>query len=145
NGLYTIHATALAKNGRGVLIPGDSGRGKTTSCLALLRAGYHCLSDDHPLLRMSGDHLEILSFPVKIDVTETTVRFFPELAAANGRLKAGVRKQHFDVVSIYPHSRADSAAPALLLFPRVVDWPRSSLEPLPKSRALEEVLRQGML
>ena len=30
-GLYTIHATALAKTGRGALIPGTSGPGKTTS------------------------------------------------------------------------------------------------------------------
>ncbi|MEO7863499.1 MAG: hypothetical protein ABIU05_24290 [Nitrospirales bacterium] len=33
-GLYTIHATALEKHGRGVLIPGSSGRGKTTSFIS---------------------------------------------------------------------------------------------------------------
>ena len=33
-GLYTFHATALEKNGQGILIPGFSGRGKTTSFLS---------------------------------------------------------------------------------------------------------------
>src|SRR5207244_1150026 len=94
-GMYTIHATALERNGRGVLIPGDSGRGKTTCFLSLLRAGYRCLSDDHPLLRQDGSHLELLSFPVKIDVTEKTIGFFPELQQANGRLRQGVRKRYF--------------------------------------------------
>src|SRR5829696_1466585 len=50
-GLYTIHATALEKQGRGILIPGNSGRGKTTSFISLLRAGYRYLSDDHPIIR----------------------------------------------------------------------------------------------
>ena len=52
-GLYTFHATALEKNGRGILIPGFSGRGKTTSFLSLLRSGYRYLSDDHPFFRLN--------------------------------------------------------------------------------------------
>lgn len=54
-GLYTFHATALEKNGRGVLIPGFSGRGKTTSFLSLLRGGYRYLSDDHPFFDCPAD------------------------------------------------------------------------------------------
>lgn len=144
-GLYTIHATALEKGGRGLLIPGASGRGKTTSCISLLRAGYRCLSDDHPLLRENGNGLEILSFPVKIDVTEKTIAFFPELREADGRLHQGVQKRYFFVEDIYPHAKADICDPALIIFPRITDMPKSRVEPLPKSRALEEILPQGLL
>ena len=66
-GLYTIHATALEKHGRGVLIPGSTGRGKTTSFISLLRSGYRYLSDDHPLIRDAGSHVEVLPFPIKIN------------------------------------------------------------------------------
>ena len=38
-----IHATALEKNGHGVLIPGASGRGKTTSFISLLTLGLPIL------------------------------------------------------------------------------------------------------
>jgi hypothetical protein len=144
-GLYTLHAAALERNGRAVLIPGDSGRGKTTCCLSLLRAGYRCLSDDHPLVRHNGVGPEVLSFPVKIDVTESSLAFFPELVAAKERLSAGVRKRYFYAEEFYPGVGADVCRPALLLFPRVVDAPRSHLEPMPRSRALEEVCRQGLL
>src|SRR5207245_6330563 len=92
-GLYTLHATALEKGGQGVLIPGASGRGKSTSCISLLRDGYRLLSDDHPLVRENGHGLEILSFPVKIDVTEGTIGFFPELRGAKEALHQGVRKR----------------------------------------------------
>lgn len=112
-GVYNIHASALEKDGRGVLIPGFSGQGKTTSCLALLRAGYRCLSDDHPLLRENGNGLELLSFPVKIDVTEKTVEFFPELRAAKACLRQGLYKQYFYIEDLFPHGKADVCKPAI--------------------------------
>jgi hypothetical protein len=144
-GLYTLHAASLERGGRGLLIPGSSGRGKTTSCIALLRSGYRCLSDDHPLLRANGKGLEVLSFPVKIDVTEASIGFFPELQQADGKLHQGVRKRYFAIEDLYPGATADACEPAVILFPQVVDCAKSRLEPMPKSRALEEIMRQGLL
>jgi hypothetical protein len=145
HGLYSIHATALEKGGRGVLIPGASGQGKTTCCVSLLRGGYRCLSDDHPFLRRGGQGLELLSFPVKVDVTEKTVGFFPELRGASERLYQGIRKQYFYLEELFPQGIAESCRPAVLLFPQIIDWPTSSLEPLPRARALQELLRHGVL
>jgi hypothetical protein len=144
-GLYTIHATALDRGGRVVLIPGASGRGKTTACVSLLRSGYGCMSDDHPLLRDDGDALTVLSFPVKVDVTPGTVRFFPELSRAGAPLHQGLQKRYFHPEDIYPHRSADAGEPALILLPQIVDVPRSRLEPYPKSRALEALLPQSLL
>ena len=61
---YTLHATALEKDGWGVLIPGATGRGKTTTFLSLLRSGYRCLSDDHPFIHENKNEVEVLAFPV---------------------------------------------------------------------------------
>jgi hypothetical protein len=143
--LYTIHATALEKGGRAVLIPGASGRGKTTCCISLLRAGYRCLSDDHPLLRENGAGLEVLAFPEKIDVTGRSVRFFPELVEARERLARGVRKWQFFPEAFYPDAIAEGGKPVALLLPLIVDAAQSWLEPLPRSQALEEIMRQGLL
>jgi hypothetical protein len=143
-GLYSIHAAALEKDGHGVLIPGSRGRGKSTCCISLLRSGYRCLSDDHPLLRENGGGLELLSFPVMINVTERSIEFFPELREVKERLSPGLQKKQFYPEELYPHAVAQSGTPALILFPQIVDWPQSRLEPLSKSRALEEILRHGM-
>ena len=102
-GLYTIHATALEYHGSAVLIPGNSGRGKTTSFISLLRSGYRYLSDDHPLLHDSGAHIEVLPFPIKINVTDATVQFFPELREASEQvLHPGFPKRYFYADDLYP-------------------------------------------
>ncbi|MBS0165592.1 MAG: hypothetical protein JSR29_05910 [Nitrospira sp.] len=145
-GLYTIHATALEKNGRGVLIPGNSGRGKTTSFISLLRSGYRYLSDDHPLLRDAGTHIDLLPFPIKINVTEQTVGFFPELRTAPAQvLQSRFPKRAFHAKDLYPTSIGECCQPALVLFPHVINASHSHLELLSKSRALEMLLPQALL
>lgn len=145
--LFVMHATALEKNGKGVLIPGYSGRGKTTSFLSLLRAGYRYLSDDHPLLTARDGRVELLSFPMKVDVTAHTVSFFPELREAPaGVLHQGPTKRYFFVEDVYDQvAIGDRCIPALVLFPHVVDEEKSWLEPLPQSRVLQELLPQGLM
>lgn len=145
-GLYTIHATALEKYGRGILIPGNSGRGKTTSFISLLRSGYRYLSDDHPLMRDAGTHVDLLPFPIKVNVTESTVAFFPEFREAPDHLlHPGFPKRAFYAEELYTTSIGECCRPALVLFPHVVDAPHSRLEPVPKSRALEMLLPQALL
>jgi hypothetical protein len=145
-GLYTIHATALEMCGRGVLIPGNSGRGKTTSFISLLRSGYQYLSDDHPLFRDAGDYVELLPFPIKINVTEDTIAFFPELRdAPDHLLHPRFPKRAFYAEEVYRTSIGACCRPALVLFPQVVDAAQSHLERLPKSRALQLLLPQALL
>jgi hypothetical protein len=144
-GLYAIHATALAKNGHGVLIPGASGRGKTTCCISLLRGGYRYLSDDHPLIREDKRGIELLCFPEKIDVTDHTIEFFPELKKATRDLEWGIQKRYFYVDEFYPNAIINTCRPSLIIIPDIGDGARSRLVPLPKNRVLEELLLQGLL
>lgn len=144
-GLYTLHATALEKDGQGILIPGCSGRGKTTAFIALLRSGFRCISDDHPLLHEKDGKLELLAFQEKVDITDQSVRFFPELVNANpGLLYQGVLKKYFFVEDVYPNSIAHVCQPRLLFFPQVIDSSHSLLEPFPRARALEELLPETL-
>ncbi|MCS6290855.1 MAG: hypothetical protein H8K10_17995 [Nitrospira sp.] len=145
-GLYTFHATALEHMGRGVLIPGFSGQGKTTSFLSLLRSGYRYLSDDHPFFRISGTRVEILPYPLKINVTDHTVSFFPELREAPPSvLHAGVPKRYFNVEDMYPGPLGQPCEPSVILFPEVVNSSHSCLEPLSKKVALEMILPHSLL
>lgn len=145
-GIFTFHATALEYQGSGILIPGFSGRGKTTSFLSLLRSGYRYLSDDHPFFRLTDSGVELLPYPLKINVTDHTISFFPELRnAPSSVLRAGTPKRYFYPEDLYPNPLGQSCTPAIILFPSVVDAPYSCLEPLSKKAALEMILPHSLL
>ncbi|MDT7041592.1 hypothetical protein [Candidatus Nitronereus thalassa] len=144
-GYFTLHATSLEKNGRAVLIPGNSGRGKTTAFLSLLRSGYRCLSDDHPLVHENGNGLNIYSFPEKVDVTEDSIEFFPELRSAREYIHPGMRKPYFLIENVYSEGLATSCKPGLIIFPQVMDRPTSVLERVSGTQALDSLIRESFL
>ncbi len=51
------HATCVAINGRGLLITGPSGSGKSALALQLLALGAKLVADDQTLLDRDGDHI----------------------------------------------------------------------------------------
>lgn len=53
----TLHASAVATEGRAVLISGPSGSGKSDLALRLLDRGFTLVSDDRTILRRDGTRL----------------------------------------------------------------------------------------
>jgi HPr kinase/phosphorylase len=51
------HASAVAVEGRGVLIKGAAGSGKSTLSLQLMSLGADLIADDQTLLRLEGDQV----------------------------------------------------------------------------------------
>jgi hypothetical protein len=135
-GRYPLHAAALALNGKGVLVPGASGAGKSTTSVTLVRAGFDFLADDTVFLTRSTDKLWVDGFPDEVDVTENTVGRIPELShLAGAPLLPGRDKYSFRVEEIFGITPLVGCRPAFLIAPRVVDQPGSELEPLPASEA----------
>ena len=61
----TVHASTVAVEGRGVLITGPSGSGKSDLALRLLDRGYSLVSDDQTIVKRDGEQL-IASAPPNI-------------------------------------------------------------------------------
>ena len=61
----TRHASCIAIGGRGVLITGPSGSGKSDLALRLIDRGAALVSDDYTIVRRNGDRL-IASAPPNI-------------------------------------------------------------------------------
>jgi hypothetical protein len=146
-GYFLAHCSGVEKRGQGIIFPGFSGAGKTTSCVALIRQGYGFLGDDRPILRYNkSGGLELLSFPEPIDVTDYTIQLFPELK--NYRLfldNRNLRKQSFNAEELYPGSTRASCVPKLILFPEISAIKKSFLEVFPKSEALKTFLPHSLL
>ncbi len=144
--LFLIHGAALSRKGKGFLIPGFTGSGKTTLSIALMRAGFQFLSDDRPFLRENGDGFELLAFPEGLDVTEKTISFFPELRNLPRSLfKDGPTKKRFWAETVYPRSILEACTPEVLIFPEIIKAERSHLEPLSRIEAIGRLLPHSLL
>lgn len=61
-GFYDLHAVALVRDGIGYLFLGESGSGKSSTAISLVRQGWRYVSDDALLFRPSADGIEVLAF-----------------------------------------------------------------------------------
>ncbi len=77
--LTSIHAACVARGGRGVLLCGESGRGKSTLAYACARAGWTLVADDVAFLRRGRDDRELIGRPHPLRFPASTADLFPEL------------------------------------------------------------------
>ena len=140
---FPLSAAALEMKGKGVLLHGPNGCGKTTAMLSLIRSGYRYLGDDIALLQDDGPIHLLLGASLNIDVTDHTIEMFPELRTAGlGLLRQGVYRKSFHPEDVYTGSQGRSCEPAMILYPQVTNMSHSCLEPLAKSLALEALVRR---
>jgi hypothetical protein len=62
-GGVVAHASALERDGRGVVFTGPSGAGKTTAARLLQRRGFHVLNDERVVLRVEAGQLAVHGTP----------------------------------------------------------------------------------
>jgi hypothetical protein len=74
-----VHAGCVARNGRGVLLCGDSGAGKSSLSYACARAGWTFVSDDASFFLNNGKERLVTGNCHQIRFRSTAKTLFPEL------------------------------------------------------------------
>jgi len=77
--LTLTHSACVALRGRGVLLCGDSGAGKTCLAFACARKGWTFISGDATAIVRGHDDYRLVGRPFEIRFRETARRLFPEL------------------------------------------------------------------
>jgi hypothetical protein len=145
-GLYNLHAAGLTRNGRGLLIAGTSGTGKSTLTLALMRAGFGFMGDDMVFIVKRPDGLRILGFHDEIDLTDDTARMFPELHFLLDRpTRPGWPKRQLLAEDVYDVNIAREANPEVIIFPRVAHTQRTAITPISTGQAFMELMPSILL
>ena len=130
-GHFHLHAGALDDGQSLWLVAGDSGRGKTTTTLALRGPGVRLATDDVVYLRWRGGVVEAQARPRPLHVGLVTRELFPELQATDApQTRAG--KAVMALVQKAPASSAWQAV-AGLIFPEIDTEGRSRAAPLTTS------------
>lgn len=141
---YHLHAAGLMRDETGYLFIGESGSGKSSLSLSLVRQGWHYLSDDVLLLRPSMDGVEVLSFRKRFYVDTVLIHHYPEitphlLEPSND----GDTKQLLDVESVYPDQFSPNCLPKVLIFTSIVPHSESKLVPIDRTSALVKLMKQS--
>jgi hypothetical protein len=77
--LTFIHSSCVALRGRGMVLCGDSGAGKTCLAFACARKGWTFISGDATAIVRGRDDYRLVGRPFEIRFRETARRLFPEL------------------------------------------------------------------
>lgn len=143
---YSLHAAGFSEGGAAILVPGTSGVGKSTLSVALLRAKFDYLTDDMVFLARRSDTLVVRGLAEDIDVSENTIRFFPELDFLLRSPKTeGFTKRQLCIEDVYGVRPIMEARPSLIVLPRISGNPESHLTRIDSDEALLEIVPNVLL
>jgi len=105
-----VHAGCVALNGRGVLLMGDSGAGKSSLSYACARAGWTYVSDDGSLLLNGGSKRMIIGNCYQVRFRPMAVKLFPELEGLPITPRATGKPSIEMPTALFPHIRCEQTA-----------------------------------
>jgi hypothetical protein len=146
-GFCGLHAAAITRQGRGYLFPGDSGSGKTTIALGLLRRGCGYLADDKVLLRREdAGAIAALAFTHRFNIDADLTRFYPEVSGLESPSPLPpTAKRPFDVSKLYPNAFRPRCRPSALIHLQRAPGGVSRISPLSPTASLVRLTRQTIL
>jgi len=136
--LTSIHGACVGFEGRGVLLCGDSGAGKSSLAYACARRGWTFLSDDSSCLVRKRPGRVVTGNPNSMRFRESAAELFPELTRQPvSRRLSGDMGIELPTASM-PGIRTCSECPIdYIVFLNRKDPDPSGLYPFPKQRALQ--------
>lgn len=137
-----IHAAAIEKGGRAVIMPGVPGSGKSTLTAGLVNRGWRLLSDELTLISLSEGRIMGLARPISLKNESIDVirEFVP--AATMSRVARDTVKGRVALLKAPAESIArvaEPARPAWIIFPKYVNGSPSILERKPKAATLIQI------
>ena len=145
--LTSIHGACVSLEGRGVLLCGDSGAGKSSLAYACARRGWTFLSDDSSCLVRKRPGRVVIGNPNSMRFRESAAELFPELKNQPvTRRLSGEMAIELPTASV-PSIKISSECPVdYIVFLNRKEPDPSGLSPFPKERAsewLEQVVCYG--
>lgn len=137
-----VHAAAVEKDGRGIILPGVPGSGKSTLCAAMVCRGWRLLSDEMALISLEDGLLWPIPRPVSLkNASIAIIRNFANDVVFGEMItdtaKGTVAHMRAPFASIEASNQP--AQPRAIVFPTYRAGSDTELAPLSKCRALMRV------
>jgi hypothetical protein len=116
--LVRVHASCVARDGRGVLLCGPSGAGKSCLAYACARRGWTFITDEAISLLRGSEDLVVLGNPQCLRFRDTALELVPELrgrlAGPNAAGKMTIEVRARELTGVATASRCRAAAVVFL-------------------------------
>lgn len=131
NALFPLHAAAVELEGEAFVLPGYSGAGKTSLCLALVRAGATWRADDKLLFSAGSDGIRAVSLYRNTNLHPDTVTRVPGLDFTLDRAPIDETnpKRPWLLTEVSGAVDLGEFRPTALLFPSVGGGARTEIRP----------------
>lgn len=143
-GYLSIHASVVARNGVGLICPGDPGAGKTTLAAGLLLRGWSYLSDEFALIDLvTGD---LTAYPKALCIKAGSFDVLREAGVPTGQVRVHHKGYKGRVIMLDPTMiRPDIVCPAcrlgMIVFPQYSPEGPPSIEPMSRAEAVFELTK----
>lgn len=132
-----LHAAALSKNGKGILVPGRSGSGKTSLSTWLAARGFNYLTDEYVFIRHNTNTMLAFARPpnVKVRGMDAALEHFFDLDKHEDQT---MQSKHVAMIPprlLNPDNRLENPTVDLILFPKFRKNSELRLEKLTKAKA----------
>jgi len=137
SGMIFIHSASLCYGGKGIILAGEAGAGKSTLSVGLIERGCKFLSDDKSIIHLNNNKAEILSFPEPVSLQEDACSFFTTTRSfAKQKNKLDKYKKVFRINSLYCDSAISRCEPGLIIFLHKACGKETSAEKITKKESL---------
>ena len=133
-----LHSAVVARDGRAVIIPGQSGQGKSTLCAALVSRGWRHVSDEFAL--MDPASLMITAHPRPISLKNQSLAVVAAFAPGLEQSPAYEGTPKGTIGYVKPSSAAveqapQAVTPVAVVFPRFDPASEPGIDPMGKAAA----------
>jgi HprK-related kinase A len=145
--VLVLHAAAVAKQGRALILPAPPGSGKSTLCAALVNRGWRLLSDELTLIRLDTGEISGLARPVNLKNASIDIirRFAPEAylsPAVHDTSKGTVALMAPPADSV--RQAQEPAMPSWVVLPRYQAGASTRLSPMASGAAFMQLADNAM-
>jgi hypothetical protein len=109
--VVSLHAGCVAREGRGILICGRSGTGKSTLSFACARAGFTFLADDCTWVPLDSAVLDAIGKPHMVRFRADAARHFPEMECYLASLRPNGKRSIELPTNLFPNVRTANRCP----------------------------------
>ena len=143
---HVVHAGAVARDGRAMLLPALSGSGKSTLVAALALSGFDYYTDEVTILTEEG---RLLPYPktitLKLGGWDAITALFPQAEAAAYAPVHHGKLRHLAAPGLPPADMMDTGCGVdFFVFPRYASKEPTSLQPISRAAALARLAERSL-